>query len=299
MRVTLEQWRMLKAVVEYGGFAQAAEVIHKSQSSINSSVRKLQKQLGIEVLTVIGRKAYLTEEGEFILKRAEHLLYEAGKLEDVVNSLNFGAEFNIKIAVSMALPDNVLKDALDSVSEAFPQTTFEVAEVVFGAGRELLDNNQVALAILDHTPSGFLGDLLMDVEFVCVVSPEHELAGLEREIFLNDLKMQRQLVLEGASNKISRDVGSLDNEQEWMFDHIRTLAEFASRGLGFAWLPKLHIQNYLKEGTLIALPLAENAVREMRLHVIIADRDKAGPVTDALKKALVEASRYRGEAQVR
>ncbi|HCA76548.1 MAG TPA: LysR family transcriptional regulator, partial [Alteromonas sp.] len=35
LKATLEQWRMFKAVVEAGGFNQAAEQVHKSQSSIH------------------------------------------------------------------------------------------------------------------------------------------------------------------------------------------------------------------------------------------------------------------------
>ncbi|HCW95511.1 MAG TPA: LysR family transcriptional regulator, partial [Pseudomonas sp.] len=37
-RVTLEQWRTLQAVIDSGGFAQAAEVLHRSQSSVSYTV---------------------------------------------------------------------------------------------------------------------------------------------------------------------------------------------------------------------------------------------------------------------
>ena len=70
-RTTLEQWRMLQAVVDHGGFAQAAAAIHKSQSTINHAVHKLQDQLGVPVLEVVGRKAQLTEAGALLLRRAE------------------------------------------------------------------------------------------------------------------------------------------------------------------------------------------------------------------------------------
>lgn len=61
---TLEQWRILQAVVDFGGYAQAAEKLNKSQSSLNHAVAKLQHQLGIELLEVKGRKAYLTPQGK-------------------------------------------------------------------------------------------------------------------------------------------------------------------------------------------------------------------------------------------
>ena len=46
-RVTLEQWRTLVAVVDAGGYAQAAEALHKSQSAITYAVQKLETQLAV------------------------------------------------------------------------------------------------------------------------------------------------------------------------------------------------------------------------------------------------------------
>ena len=54
-KTTLDQWRMLQAVVRHGGFAQASAAIHKSQSTINYAVHKLQDQLGLPLLEVVGR----------------------------------------------------------------------------------------------------------------------------------------------------------------------------------------------------------------------------------------------------
>ena len=63
LRITLEQWRCLVAVVEAGGFAQAAEQLNKSQSTVSHAVKKLQSSLDLELLTIEGRKAELTEAG--------------------------------------------------------------------------------------------------------------------------------------------------------------------------------------------------------------------------------------------
>ena len=90
-KTTLEQWRMLKAVVEHGGFAQAAEAVHKSQSTINHAVHKLQDRLDLPLLELKGRKAHLTEAGKLMLRRAEQLLDQAAQLEDVAASLAAGS----------------------------------------------------------------------------------------------------------------------------------------------------------------------------------------------------------------
>ncbi|MCP3291660.1 helix-turn-helix domain-containing protein, partial [Aeromonas hydrophila] len=60
---TFEQWRIFQAVVDCGGYAQAAEALNKSQSSLNHAVAKLQQSLGVALLEVRGRKAVLTPAG--------------------------------------------------------------------------------------------------------------------------------------------------------------------------------------------------------------------------------------------
>ena len=64
LKVSLDQWRALQAVVDYGGYAQAAAQMHRSQSSVSHAVAKLQTQLGVPLLRIEGRRAVLTTAGE-------------------------------------------------------------------------------------------------------------------------------------------------------------------------------------------------------------------------------------------
>ena len=63
--ISLEQWRGLLAVIEAGGYAQAAKALHKSQSAITYAVQKIESQLQIKVFEIQGRKAVLTEPAKF------------------------------------------------------------------------------------------------------------------------------------------------------------------------------------------------------------------------------------------
>jgi DNA-binding transcriptional LysR family regulator len=55
-RISLEQWRSLLAVVDAGGYAQAAEMLHKSQSAVTYAVQKIEVLLGVKIFQVIGRR---------------------------------------------------------------------------------------------------------------------------------------------------------------------------------------------------------------------------------------------------
>jgi DNA-binding transcriptional LysR family regulator len=56
LHITLEQWLTLMAVVNTGGYAQAAEALHKSQSSVTYAVQKLESVLGVKAFEIQGRR---------------------------------------------------------------------------------------------------------------------------------------------------------------------------------------------------------------------------------------------------
>src|SRR5687767_2914801 len=98
-RVTLEQWRALQAVVEAGGYAQAAEALHKSQSTVTYAVQKIEELLGLKAFEIRGRKAVLTGAGQVLYRRARTLLEEAAALERGAAQMASDWQPELRIAV--------------------------------------------------------------------------------------------------------------------------------------------------------------------------------------------------------
>jgi DNA-binding transcriptional LysR family regulator len=86
-RSRLEQWAVLEAVVDHGGFAQAARALHCSQSAMSYSMAKLQEAIDLPLLVTKGRKAGLTAHGQTLLSRARLLTQELKDLERLARSL--------------------------------------------------------------------------------------------------------------------------------------------------------------------------------------------------------------------
>ena len=80
-RITLEQWQTLVAVVDAGSHARAAEVLHKTQSTVTYAIRKIESLLGVKAFDLQGRKAVLTPTGQLLYRRARVLLEQAAGLE--------------------------------------------------------------------------------------------------------------------------------------------------------------------------------------------------------------------------
>ncbi len=288
-KTTLEQWRMLKAVVEHGGFVQAAEAVHKSQSTINHAVHKLQDRLGLPLLEVKGRKAYLTDAGALMLRRAEQLLEQAALLEDVAESLAEGTEAEICVAVDEVYPHAFLANALQAFSVAFPNTRVQLRETVLSGGPEQLLAGEVDLLVASEIPRGFIGAPILRAEFIAVAHADHPLHHFGRELSLRDLQQHRQIVIRDSARGSGTDAGWLGAEQRWTVSHVATSADMIARGMGFAWLPRSRVEAALDAGILRELPLGEASRRYTELHLVYADRDAAGPAALRLGELLSRA----------
>src|ERR1700723_413480 len=193
-RITLEQWRSLLAVVDAGGYAQAAAALHKSQSAVTYSVQRMETLLGVKVFEVVGRKAHLTPTGEVLYRRAKALLEEAGALEGAAASLAAGWESELRLAVEIIFPTWLLLQCFARFGEERPQRRIGLYENVLSGTEEALLQRKVDLAICSQVPPGFAGDPLMRVRFVAMAHPEHPLHRLGRELTLQDLRKQRPLI---------------------------------------------------------------------------------------------------------
>jgi DNA-binding transcriptional LysR family regulator len=279
---------MFRAVVEHGGFAQAAEAIHKSQSSINHAVHKLQDQLGLRLLEVVGRKAQLTDAGRLMLRRAGQVLEQAEQLETIARSLAEGKEAELRIAVDEIYPEDCLADALARLSDEYPHTRVELIETVLSGGPERLLRGEVDLLIAGQTPPGYLGEPLLEVDFVAVSHPQHALQRIGRALTLQDLASERQIVVRDSATEQRVDSGWLGADQRWTVSHVATSIAMISRGMGFAWLPLTRIHRELESGALRELRLERGARRRVSLYLIHADPDRAGPATCRLGELFQE-----------
>lgn len=288
-RVTLAQWQMLAAVVDHGGFARAAEAVHKSPSTLNHAVHKLEEQLGVKVLEPVGRQVRLTEAGELLLRRARQLIENALSLEDVANRLAEGLETEVVLAIDQIFPADAQANALQAFSSLYPQVRVQLHESVLNGGTEMLYDGRADLVVSGIEAQGFLGEPLVTVRFIAVAHPSHPLHQLERTLDLRDLAQYRQLVVRDSAQRHALDAGWLKAEQRWTVSHLNTSLDMLKRGLGFAWMPETRIQAELESGTLKPLPLTAGGVREVPLQLIFRDRDRAGPAAHALAEALTHA----------
>jgi DNA-binding transcriptional LysR family regulator len=289
-RITLEQWAAFKAVVDEGGYAQAAEVLNKSQSSISYAITRLNELLPHPALQLEGRRAVLTASGTVLYRYAKNLLEQAQATEQTAHYLASGWETSITLVADGLTPMTRVLCALQAFSSQCTLTRVKVLETALSGTDEAVLNRECDLAIMPRVPPGFLGDPLPMVRMLAVARNSHPLAKMI-SISEAELKTHRQIVVRDSGIKREQDAGWLGAEQRWTFSHFASSVDAVRRGLGFAFLPEHRISDYLTTGELVQLPLEIGAERNIVLSLVITSPSHAGPATRALAKILAEQFR--------
>jgi len=288
-RISLDQWRALVAVVEAGGYAQAATRIHKSQSTLSHAIQQLERLVGAKVFEIQGRKAVLTDTGTVLYRRGKALVNEALQLERTARKLAAGWEPEIRLVVEILFPRWLLFNCLERFSAEHPDIRLEIYESVLSGTDEALLNGEVDLAIGTNVPEGFLADPIMQVRIICAAHPDHPLHQLGRPLTLDDLSAHRQLVIRDSGTQRNRKATWL-NEQRWTFSHKANAIRAAVMGLGYAWFPEETVREELDTGKLKPLPLREGAEMVGTMYLMYADREAAGPGVRRIAELLHEVS---------
>jgi DNA-binding transcriptional LysR family regulator len=275
-RTTIEQWHVLQAIVEHGSFAKAAEALHRSQSSVSYMVARLQEQLDVPLLVIEGRKARLTAAGAALLPQASRLLDDAHALEQRAKNLKAGWEAEIRLVVDGLFPRPLLTRVLHEINAGCPQSRLLLRETVLSGAEDALLRHEADVVVCNSVPPGFLGDPLMDVEFIAVAHPDHALHRLGRELTLDDLARELHIVVRDSGTQ-DRDDGWLGATRRWTVTSGSTRLALMRAGLGFGWAPIAHIEDDLAAGRLKPLPLREGRCRKRTLYLVLAEPREAGP----------------------
>lgn len=280
-RTSIDQWTALLAVIDRGGYAQAGQHLRRSQSAVSYAVSRLQSTLGLPLLRIEGRKARLTEHGAILTSRARSVIAELTSIERLARSLKQGWEPELELAIDAAFPRDRLLGIMGELQALCPDTQMQFSDVVLSGAEEAILEGSADLVVTPSVPSGFLGEFLVNVDFLAVAHPAHPLFALEREITPEDLARHMQVVVRDSGTKRPRDEGWLGAKRRCTVASVDSSLATVRAGLAYAWLPEHMIRGPLARGELRALPLAFGGKRILPLYLVLVHPELAGPAARA------------------
>lgn len=271
MNTTLDEWEIVHAVVQLGGFAAAARHLNRSQSTISYAIAKLQEKLGIQIFTLKGRKAFLTELGRVLLAEAEPHLTGFQQLEQRAKSLASGGESEIRISADSIFPNNRLFAALAEFHRSFPYVHSKLRQATFISPDSEFSGRNAHLCISGLVSREYFVHPILEIRMMAVARWDHPLHSLKRRVSRADLMAHSLVNIEGGNAGATRRQPLWPAQRHLPVGTIEAAIDAVRCGFCFGWLPVYRIQNALDSGELIPLRMPTGGDRHVRLNLVCAD----------------------------
>lgn len=241
-KTTLEQWITLQAIVDYGGFAQAAEVLHKTQSSISYTISKLEQILGMKIFVVEKRRAILTAQGETLLALSREVTNKAIALEIAAKLIN-KKNNKIKIVIDSLYDSDFLLHKIGGLIKSRKDYDVELTKTLMSR-EDIFTFKEFDLLISHHHLGSLNPTFLGEVDALLVTEPNHVLQRCAKDKINAKLEMTPHIVL--SSNFEDK----IKSHQVIKVKNTETAIKLISDSIGYAWLPENIVHDLIAEGFL-------------------------------------------------
>ncbi|WP_371482453.1 LysR family transcriptional regulator [Kitasatospora sp. NBC_00315] len=239
----LRQLEYFVTVAEERNFTRAAEKLHVSQPGVSAQIRRLERELGQELLDRSGRSVRTTEAGEAVLPYARAALAAvagAGLAVDELTGLLRG-----HVSVGTVTSHKVdLPGLLAEFHRDHPAVGITLSEAPSDRlleGVRTGEFDAVIASVGDSTPAGVGIEVIEDQPIVVAVAHDHELA-VHRVVSIDTLRGRPLISLPrgtGLRARLDEACAAAGFTPQIAFEASDPgqLAELAAHGLGAAILP--------------------------------------------------------------
>jgi LysR family transcriptional regulator, hydrogen peroxide-inducible genes activator len=258
--MNLRDLRYLVAVADHRHFGKAAEACFVSQPTLSTQIKKLEKELGVELIERNPRHIMLTETGERVVERARIVLGETDNIERIARQAQDPESGSIRMGLFPTLAPYLLPHVVPNVHRRFPNLELllveEKTEVVHQRLRAgTLDVGVLARPVHDDQ---LHEEVLFDEEFVLAVPSDHPLAASGAPVDLSVLATENVLLLE--EGHCLRDqalavcqLAGAEERSGFRATSLETLRQMVAAGVGVTLLPALAVQHPVATSDDIAL----------------------------------------------
>ncbi|WP_234484696.1 LysR substrate-binding domain-containing protein [Noviherbaspirillum pedocola] len=287
-----------EAAARYQSFSRAAEELSLTEGAISRQIGVLEEYLGLQLFHRVKKRVSLSDIGRAYYLRVRE---DLARLErDTLGAMAYqnGQQF-LELAVIPTFTSKWLIPKVASFCERHPDITVNLSERALPF---LFGDSSFAAAIHYRHPAwaGCIQEDLFDEELVPVVSPKL-LAGrqLRSAVDLASFPMLHKNTREDAWTRWFAAAGheELAPMAGPRYDLFSMIIQGACCGIGIALVPRLYVQDELRDGTLV-IPI-DFSIRGLKQYcVVYPEHKKISPAARLLFDWLIKAAAEERDAQL-
>nr|WP_119295869.1 LysR family transcriptional regulator [Streptomyces sp. YIM 130001] len=192
--IDLRRLAVLRAVARYGTVTAAAEAVHMTPSAASQQIRRLSRELGVDLLEPHGRRVRLTPAARGLLRHADHIEQYWQEAESQLHAAQSSVPSGVlRVAGFPTACCTLLAPIVARLQAEWPELTVELREAEPPDAYDLLFSGDADLAVVESTPTGpplddarFDHAALFDDPYDLLTHRDHPRAG-ERTVALCEL----------------------------------------------------------------------------------------------------------------
>jgi DNA-binding transcriptional LysR family regulator len=258
--ITLEAITVLDAIDKRGSYAAAAEQLNKVPSALSYIVQKLEEQLQVTIFQKQGRRAVLTPAGKNLLIEGRLILEAVQRLADKTQTISNGWEPKLNIAVSSILQCDHIFKICKTFLDKHPNIEMDISEEIMNGAWEALVDDRVDMIIgaAGEIPKqkGIQTAPLCFFNLVFAVSPEHALIKEKQPLSYSTIEKYRAVVAHDTAKQWVTQTHSVISKDNYFYvPSVEYKLQAQLQGIGYGFLPRSRIQQYLESGQLVELSI--------------------------------------------
>jgi LysR family transcriptional regulator, low CO2-responsive transcriptional regulator len=288
---TLRQLKVFEAVARNLSFARAAEELYLTPPAVSIQVKKLEEHVGLPLFEQLGKKIYLTDAGDEMLRSSRSIIQQFLEAEEAITHLKGGSGGRLRVSVISAgdyfFPQLLVEFLRSHAGAKLDFGVFNREELL-----ERMDNNQTDLAVVVRPPAhaDFIAEAFAPHPYVIVAARTHPLVGATR-IPITRLLREPFVVREKGSDTFhsmeeafGNHIGKVNIAME--IRSTETIKQAVMAGMGLSFLSAHTISQELKSQNLAVLDVQGFPLR-LNWYLVHRKNKRLPPIATAFKAFLM------------
>jgi LysR family transcriptional regulator, nitrogen assimilation regulatory protein len=253
----LRALRYFAHIAEARSFSKAAVQLRVAQPALSRQVKKLEDELGVELIERSGRQIALTEAGALLLQRTHSLMRQVSQAQDDVRSHGADLVGSATLGVSPATCEVLGPIITRECAKHYPKLQLNFIEGFSGFILDRLLKEELTLCLLHIPPKhrGITVEPLLSEPMYLVGPPDKVSARTHLRHALESLPLILPNRTHSLRMAIDRALAGRRINVACQVDGYTLTKALVAAGQGYTILPYSAVQQQVESGQLSAMPL--------------------------------------------
>ena len=276
----LERAKLFRDIAQSRSVSKGAKLNGISQSAASQHLQDLEDQLGIPLLDRTSRPLTVTDGGKLYLDMCRDMLRRQDEFQAALERMKTEVEGTVRVASIYSVGLSEMSQLEQEFSRRYPEAHLEVEYLRPEKVYEAVVTDRADLGLLSYPEATKEVTVLpwRQEEMVVAASPYHALAakselrpedleGLDFVGFDEDLPIRREI------DRFLRE-HHVEVNLTLHFDNLQMIKEAVAHGEGVSIMPARIMEEEVKQGRLVPIPISISSLRLYRPVGIVHRRKK-------------------------